>query len=355
MDKPNPQSLITNPFLYTYATIERMYLIIQIPCYNEAETLPRVMADLPRAVPGVTRLEYLVIDDGSRDGTAEVAERLGVHHIVRHHRNQGLAVTFQTGLDYALRAGADVIVNTDGDNQYPGDQISALVQPILCGEADIVIGDRQTHLIEHFSPVKRVLQQWGSWVVRMASGTNVPDAASGFRSFSREAALRLIVLTRYTYTLETIIQAGKKGLIVTHVPIQVNEPLRESRLVRSSWSYVKRSAATILRLYAFYEPLRTFSFLAIPFVLAGLILLGRFFYFYIVGLLSSAAADRFAQSVTIGSTLLTVGFVIFLFGVLADIGSTQRSMLEELLYRQRKQELEERMKNNDCVEKQVPN
>lgn len=324
-----------------------MHLIIQIPCYNEAETLPCVVADLPKTVPGVTRLEYLIIDDGSSDGTAEVAARLGIHHIVRHPRNQGLAVAFQSGLDYALRVGADIIVNTDGDNQYPGDQIGALVQPILRGEADMVIGDRQTHAIPHFSPVKRMLQQWGSWVVRAASGTKVPDAASGFRAFSREAALRLIVLTRYTYTLETIIQAGKKGLIITHIPIQVNDPLRESRLMRSTWSYVKRSAATILRLYAFYEPLRTFSFIAIPFVLAGLLLLGRFFYFYVLGLATGGFTDRFVQSVTIGSTLLTVGFLIFLFGVLADIGSTQRSMLEELLYRQRKQELEETRKNKE--------
>ena len=327
-----------------------MYLIIQIPCYNEAETLPIVLANLPRELPGVTRLETLVIDDGSTDGTSEVATRLGVDHVVRHPRNQGLAVAFQTGLDYCLRAGADLIVNTDGDNQYPGHQIGELIQPIVDGRADLVIGDRQTHTIGHFSPVKRLLQRWGSWVVRLASGTDVPDAASGFRAFSCEAALRLIVLTRYTYTLETLIQAGKKGLVVAHVPIQVNDPLRHSRLIRSTGSYVTRSAATILRLYAFYEPLRTFTILAVPFVLTGLVLLGRFFYVYLSArLMGMPGSDRFVQSVTIGGTLLTLGFVIFLFGVLADIGSTQRSLLEEVLYRQRKREIEEaRQRHGAC-------
>lgn len=317
-----------------------MHLIIQIPCFNEAETLPLVLAELPRALPGISKLEVLVIDDGSRDDTAQVAAELGVEHVLRHPRNMGLAVSFRDGLDYCLRAGADVVVNTDGDNQYPGRFIGDLIGPVLRGEADIVIGDRQTHQIEHFSPVKRVLQQAGSWVVRVASGTSVPDATSGFRAFSREAALRLIVLTRYTYTLETIIQAGKKGLAIASVPIEVNDPTRESRLMRSTWSYIKRSAATIIRLYTFYEPLRSFSFLAAPFIGSGLILLARFFYFYLFT--SQSGAGRLGQSVTIGGTLLTVGFLIFLFGVLADISSTQRSLLEEILYRQRKRELEEK-------------
>lgn len=316
-----------------------MHLIVQIPCYNEAETLPLVLAELPRSLPGVTRLEVLVIDDGSKDGTARVAEELGVEHVVRLPRNMGLAAAFQAGLDYCLHAGADVVVNTDGDNQYPGRFVADLIEPIVEGRADIVIGDRQTRTIHHFSPVKRLLQRTGSWVVRVASDTDVPDATSGFRAFNREAALRLIVLTRYTYTLETIIQAGKKGLRTASVPIQVNPPTRSSRLMRSTWSYVKRSAATIVRLYTFYEPLRTFSFLAAPFVVGGLILLVRFFYFYLFT--AQSGVGRLAQSVTIGGTLLTVGFLIFLFGVMADISSTQRALMEEILYRQRKRELEE--------------
>ncbi|RLT45504.1 MAG: glycosyltransferase family 2 protein [Chloroflexi bacterium] len=317
-----------------------MHLIIQIPCYNEAETLPLVLADLPRSLPGVSRLEVLVIDDGSSDGTARIAAELGVEHILRLPRNRGLAAAFQAGLDYCLAAGADLVVNTDGDNQYPGRFVGALIGPVLRGEADIVIGDRQTYQITHFSPLKRFLQQGGSWVVRVASGTPVPDATSGFRAFSREAALRLIVLTSYTYTLETIIQAGKKGLVIASVPIEVNDPTRDSRLMRSTWSYVKRSSATIVRLYTFYEPLRSFSFLAAPFIVGGLLLLARFFFFYLFT--TQAGVGRLTQSVTIGGTLLTVGFLIFLFGVLADISSTQRGLLEEILYRQRKRELEER-------------
>ena len=307
-----------------------MYLIIQIPCYNEADTLPRTLADLPDHIPGVRRIETLVIDDGSTDDTAAVARKLGVHHIVRHPHNRGLAAVFQTGLNTALRLGADIIVNTDADNQYPGHEIPRLIAPILEGRADIVIGDRQTHTLRHFSPLKRFLQRWGSWVVRLASGTQVPDATSGFRAFSREAAMRLTIFTKYTYTLETIIQAGKKGLVTTSVPIQVNAPLRESRLIQSNWNYIKRNAATILRLYTFYEPLKTFSCLSLPFFLGGLFLLGRFLYFYFSGQLTTLG--RYVQSVVIGGTLLTLGLLIFVLGVVADLIAANRLLTEETLY-----------------------
>lgn len=318
-----------------------MRLIIQIPCFNEAETLPAVLADLPDSLPGVTSIEVLIIDDGSTDDTVGVARRLGVRHVVRHASNRGLAAAFQTGLNACLEAGADLIVNTDGDNQYPADQIGRLIAPVLAGQADMVIGDRQTGRIEHFSPVKKMLQNWGSGVVRAASGTQVPDATSGFRAFSREAALRLTILTRYTYTLETIIQAGKKGLAVAHVPIDyVNPPTRDSRLMKNTWSYIKRSTATILRIYTLYEPLRTFSYTALPFLVAGGGLLARFIFLYLFT--AQDATGRYLQSVTIGASLLTVGFLIFLFGVMADITATNRFLLEEMLYRQRKRDLEER-------------
>lgn len=314
-----------------------MKLIIQIPCYNEAETLPDTLADLPRHIPGVDCIETLVIDDGSRDDTAVTAQKLGVNHIVSHPQNLGLARAFQTGLDACLRLGADIIVNTDGDHQYPGRFILDLAGPVVVGEADIVVGDRQIDKIPHFSTVKKRLQKLGSWLVRTVSGTDVPDAPSGFRAYSREAALRLNILTRYSYTLETIIQAGKMGLTVVSVPIEVNETIRPSRLQRNMWHFIKAQAGTIMRLYAFYEPLRTFSYIAMPFILAGLGLWARFGYFFLVG---QSGVGRFAQSITVGTGLLLVGVITLLFGIQADITGKHRQLTQEMLYRLKKMEIE---------------
>jgi glycosyltransferase involved in cell wall biosynthesis len=311
-------------------------LIIQIPCYNEAESLPQTLAGMPAHIPGISHIETLIIDDGSNDDTAAVAQQLGVDHIIRHSHNRGLAADFQTGLNECLRRGADIIVNTDGDNQYPGQEIPRLVAPILAGQADMVIGDRQTHTIAHFSPLKRFLQRWGSRVVRWASGTAVPDATSGFRAISRDAAMQLTIFTTYTYTLETIIQAGKKGLRIESVPIQVNPPLRQSRLIKSNWSFVKRNAATILRIYTYYEPLRTFTYISLVFLLPGLFLLARFMYFYLSDL---SGVGRYVQSVVIGGTLTIVGVLIFILGVIADLIAANRLLSERILYSLKRLEL----------------
>ncbi len=311
-----------------------MKLIIQIPCFNEAQVLPQTIADLPDRVPGIDCIETLVIDDGSTDNTAAVARSLGVDHVVQHRQNLGLARAFQTGLDTALRLGADIIVNTDADHQYPGRYIPELVAPVLAGTADIVIANRQVEHIEHFSPFKKLLQKLGSWTVRTVSGTDVPDAVSGFRAYSRDTALRLNILTNFSYTLDTIIQAGKQGLIIQSISVETNGPIRPSRLQRSMGHFIKAQASTIVRLYAFYEPLRTFTYIALPFILAGLALWGRFFYAYING-----ASNQFIQSVTIGTGLLLVGLFIFLFGVQADITSKHRQMTQETLYRLKKLEL----------------
>ncbi len=314
-------------------------VIIQIPCLNEAETLPLTVADIPRHIPGVEKVELLVVDDGSQDGTAEIARQLRVDHIVRHPYRRGLAAAFHTGLDTALSLGADIIVNTDGDNQYPQADIPHLIAPLLRNEADIVIGNRQPATITEFSPLKRLLQVWGSWVVRLVSGTQVPDATSGFRAYTREAALRLNVFTSYTYTLETIIQAGKKGLRITHIPIQTNPRHRQSRLIRSTWDYVQQSAVTILRVYVLYEPLRTFSLIGLPFVLTGALLIGRFLFFYFTG--EALGVARYIQSVVIGATALIIGFLVFLFGVLADLIGANRRLLEEMLYRVKRLEADQ--------------
>ena len=274
-----------------------MKLIVQIPCYNEEETLPLTLAQIPREIPGVESVEILIIDDGSTDRTVEVARRQGVDFIVGHAANKGLARAFRTGLDACLKLGADIIVNTDADNQYPGTEIARLIEPVVQGKADIVIGDRQVGSIEHFSLQKKVLQWLGSLVVRMVSDTNVSDAPSGFRAFSREAALRLTVFTQYTYTLETIVQAGKKNLIIADVPITTGPKTRESRLMPSKWTYVRNSVGTILKLYALYEPLRTFFYISIPFLLGGGGLIARFLYLYFtsqtgVGALRSVGSNR---------------------------------------------------------------
>lgn len=317
--------------------VNNVKLIIQIPCYNEEDTLGAVIEAIPTTIQGIDQIEVVVIDDGSTDATVAVARALGIEHIVQLRRNLGLAQAFQRGIDHALQLGADIIVNTDGDNQYPVADIPRLIAPILAAEADIVIGDRQPDKNEHFSPLKRWLQRLGSWTVRNVSDTDVPDAASGFRAYSREAALRINVLSRFSYTLETIIHAGKSGLAISSIPVTTNAPTRPSRLQRNMWHFIKEQGGTIVRIYAFYEPLRTFTYLAIPFLLSGAILWLRFIAYYLFYRLQ---ADRFIQSVTIGTGLLIVGVLIFVFGILADIAGKHRQLTQETLYRLKKIEMD---------------
>jgi len=306
-----------------------MKLVIQIPCLNEEDSLPITLAELPRHLDGVDVIEWLIVDDGSTDRTVEVARALGVDYVVRHPVNKGLAAAFRSGLDAALQLGADIIVNTDADNQYPARYIPDLIAPILRHQADIVIGDRQTGQIEHFSPTKRLLQSFGSAVVRLVSNTNVPDAPSGFRAMSRDAALQLNILTRYTYTLETIIQAGNKNLVVAHVPIETNGKLRESRLIKSMFRYVLRSATTILWLFVLYRPLRSFSLLAAPFLLGGALLWLRFVVLLMTG---EAGRGTNVQSVIVGSALLIIGFMVFLIGLIGELVAMNRRLQEETLF-----------------------
>ena len=299
------------------------------------------MRDMPREIPGVT-LETLVIDDGSSDRTVEVARALGVNHVVRHNGNKGLAAAFQTGLDACLRLGADIIVNTDGDNQYPQASIPDLIGPILRGEADMVIGDRQVRQIEHFSPIKKTLQVLGSWVVRQASGTNVPDAPSGFRAMSRDAALRLNVITKYTYTLETIVQAGKKNIKVASVPITTNAVTRPSRLIKGVFDYLKKSGATIVRIWALYEPLKVFFYIGSLLILIALFGVGKLFfhYFFQEGMNFRQTFDRHAPTTVVTLISLVFGFQIWLIGILADLIAASRRLTEETLYRVKRIELD---------------
>lgn len=312
----------------------RRKLIIQIPCFNEQAHLAVTLEELPRQVAGVDEVEVLVIDDGSSDATCEIARRHGADYILHFPNNRGLARAFRTGLDAALRLGADIIVNTDGDNQYHGGDIPRLIQPILEGRADMVVGDREPSTVRHFSYGKKLLQHYGSWVVRTLSGTKVPDTTSGFRALSRTAAMRLNVVSDFTYTLETIIQAGKKRLPVTHVPVRTNPARRGSKLFQSAWEYVKRSAATIVRIYALYEPLKVFSYLGGALILLGMVPGVRFLYYYFTG-----DGAGHLQSLLLTVLLIIIGFQTVLIGLVADLIAANRSMIEDVLFRVRKIEL----------------
>lgn len=305
-----------------------MKLIIQIPCLNEAETLAIALNALPRKVQGFDVVEWLIIDDGSTDDTVRVAKEGGVDHIVRHTCNQGLARGFMTGLDACLRLGADVIVNTDADNQYNAADIPALTAPILSGRADIVVGARPIETIEHFSPIKKLLQKLGSWVVRIASKTDIPDAPSGFRAISRFAAQRLVVFNDYTYTLETIIQAGQKNMAIMSVPVRVNGDLRPSRLVKSIPSYVRRSIMTILRIFVVYKPFRFFGSLGVILFGAGFLIGLRFLWKWAGG-----EGDGHIQSVVLAGVLLGMGFQTILVAFLADLLAANRKLMEDIRVR----------------------
>ncbi|GBD97965.1 MAG TPA: glycosyltransferase family 2 protein [Nitrospirae bacterium] len=303
-------------------------LIIQIPCYNEEAALGITLSSLPREIPGIDVIEWLVIDDGSTDRTVEVARSHGVDHVIRLPRNQGLARAFMSGLEACLKDGADIIVNTDADNQYCADDIPGLIEPILSGKAEIVVGARPIAGIKHFSPVKKILQKLGSWAVRFASKTDIPDAPSGFRAMTREAAMRLNVFNKYTYTLETIIQAGQKDMAITSVPVRTNEELRPSRLVKSIQSYIRRSVLTIIRITMTYKP---FEFFAVPGMIAfalGLLLSLRFLYLYFTG-----DGTGHVQSVILAALLLGAGFFLSVVGLLADLISVNRKLLEKLDWR----------------------
>ncbi len=305
-----------------------MKLIIQIPCFNEEETLRETLNDLPKEVPGFNTVEVLVVDDGSTDQTVAVARECGVRHIISHPHNLGLARAFITGIEACIARGADVIVNTDADNQYDASGIPALVGPVLQGEADLVIGARPIAHMENFSFAKKVLQGLGSWVVRVASGTSVEDAPSGFRAMSRDLAMQLHVFNRYTYTLETVIQAGREGMAVKSVPVQVNGETRPSRLVRSVGGYVWKSAQTILRIFSIYNPIRVFGAMAAVSFLSGLALGFRFLVFFLMG-----EGDGHVQSVILAVFLMGAGILFATIGLLADLIAVNRKLAEKALYR----------------------
>jgi glycosyltransferase involved in cell wall biosynthesis len=319
-------------------------LVVQIPCFNEADSLPRVLADVPRVIEGVDEIEIVIIDDGSTDGTAEVARALGVEHVVRQPRNRGLAQAFRAGLDAALAAGADIIVNTDGDNQYAGADIPRLIRPILEGRADIVVGDRRTADVAHFSPLKKRLQRVGSAVVRRLSSTDVPDAVSGFRAMSRDAALRINIVSGFSYTVEMLIQAGRKRMAVASVPVTTNRVTRPSRLFRSIPHFIQRSVATMLRIYAMYQPLKVFATISVVLAVLGTLPIVRFLWFYATG-----SGEGHIQSLVLGGMLVTIAFLCFLFGLVADLIGFNRQLIEMTLEKVRALEL--RLDRPDSAER----
>ncbi len=310
-----------------------MKLIIQIPCYNEANILEAALNDLPAKLNGIDVIEYLIVNDGSKDATVEVAEKWGVHHIVNFNQHKGLARGFMAGLDGCLRNGADIIVNTDADNQYCAEDIQRLIQPILDGEADMVIGARPIDETEHFSFLKKKLQRFGSWAVRKASNTDVLDAPSGFRAMSREAAMHINVVNDYTYTLETIVQAGRDKIAVTSVPVHTNPEIRPSRLFGGIWSYVKRSMVIILRAYMMYQPLKCFTYLSIVPLLCGIGIGVRFLYLFSIG-----QGNGHVQSLILACTLIIVGFLTFMIGLVSDLMASNRRILSDAQYHVRRME-----------------
>lgn len=305
-----------------------MKVFVQIPCLNEAETLHLVLDSIPKKIPGVDSLEILIIDDGSTDDTIEIAKQHGVKHFVRHRRNMGLARSFHDGVDYALKQGADIVVNTDGDNQYPQGRIPDLIKPIIDGEADITIADRQTQTIAHFSPFKKAMQRFGSWVVNQAAGTDLPDAASGFRAYSRKSLLRLNIVTQFSYTMETIIQAGNKRLAIASVPIETNPKTRESRLFKNIWQHMLKSGQAILRSYIMFKPHVIFATLGIIMLLLSAIPFIRFIYIWAVD-----GSAGHIQSLIFGSATLTGALLCFTLLIISDLLRTNRVLAEDQLER----------------------
>ncbi len=304
-----------------------MKLVVQIPCYNEETTLPFVLESIPKKIPGIDEIVVLIMDDASTDKTIEVAKSYGVHEFVLHRRNVGLGRQFHDGVNYALEIGADIVVNTDGDNQYPQERIADLVQPIIHGEADIVIADRQTHTIEHFSPFKKFLQRVGSRVVNIAAGTDLPDAASGFRAYSRESLIQLNTITRFSYCMETIIQAGNKHLAIASIPVDTNPKLRESRLFKSTWEHVFKSASAIMRAYIMYRPYMVFSTIGITLFVLGLVPFLRF----VILSIQDGTTRGHLQSLLVGSLLLTSAFLCLVLNIIADLIRINRVLIEDQL------------------------